>query len=59
MHDTVTFEDPDTLAKPYTVTFAYQRMSNYKLLEYVCENNRSYVDDKGVTRMRLDADVKK
>jgi len=45
--------------KPYTVTFAYQRMPNYKLLEYVCENNRSYVDDKGVTRMRLDADVKK
>jgi hypothetical protein len=58
LHDTVTFEDPDTLAKPYTVTFAYQRMPNYKLLEYVCENNRSYVDDKGVTRMRLD-EVKK
>ena len=59
MHDTVTFDDPDYLAKPYTFTFAYQRLPDYKMLEYVCENNRSYVDDKGVTRMKLDPESKK
>jgi hypothetical protein len=25
----------------------------YELLEYMCENNRDYVAENGVTRMRL------
>ncbi|MEO6339141.1 MAG: hypothetical protein ABIO39_03795 [Caulobacteraceae bacterium] len=59
LHDVVTIEDPDVLAKPYTVTFAYGRLKDYKMLEYVCENNRTYIDDKGVARMRLDPESKK
>jgi hypothetical protein len=23
------------------------------MLEYICENNHEYIDDKGVTRLRL------
>src|SRR5262245_31127645 len=33
----ITIEDPVTLEKPWPVTYAYRRMPNYKLLEYVCE----------------------
>jgi len=54
LHDVVTMEDPERLAKPYVLTFAYEKMKGYRIQEYVCENNRSYVDEKGVARMRLD-----
>ena len=30
-----------------------QRIPNYEMLEYVCENNHEYIDDQGVTRLRL------
>ena len=51
--DELTFEDPAVLEKPWTVTFAYRRAPNYEIIEYVCEDNREYADDKGVTRLRL------
>jgi hypothetical protein len=53
MHDEITIEDPVVLEKPFTYTNAYRRMPGYEVLEYVCENNRDYVDENGVTRMRL------
>jgi hypothetical protein len=31
----------------------YRRVPGYDMLEYVCENYREYVDENGVTRMRL------
>ena len=53
LHDQITVEDPVTLEQPWTFTFAYKRIPNYEMLEYVCENNHEYVDDQGVTRLRL------
>ena len=53
--DEITIEDPDTLEKPWTFTFAYRRMPDYTLLEYICEDNREYIDEKGLQRMRLGA----
>jgi hypothetical protein len=53
LHDEVTIEDPEVLEAPWTFTFAFRRMPGYEMVEYVCENNREYVDDKGVTRIRL------
>jgi hypothetical protein len=53
LHDQITVEDPVTLEQPWTFTFAYRRLPNYEMLEYVCENNHEYVDDKGVTHIRL------
>jgi hypothetical protein len=53
MHDEITIQDPVVLEKPFTYTNAYRRMPGYEVLEYVCENNRDYVDENGVTRMRL------
>lgn len=53
--DEITIEDPVTLEKPWTFTFAYRRMPNYTLLEYICEDNREYIDEKGLQRMRLES----
>ena len=49
----ITMEDPEVLEKPWTVTYAYRRMPNYTLLEYVCEDNREYADEKGLQRIRI------
>jgi hypothetical protein len=51
--DEITLEDPAMLEKPWTVTFAYRRMPDYEIIEYVCEDNREYADEEGVTRLRL------
>jgi hypothetical protein len=53
LHDEIRIEDPVVLAEPVTYTLAYRRLPDYKMVEFVCENNREYVDDDGVIRMRL------
>jgi len=53
LHDEITIEDPTVLEKPFTYTVGFRRLPSYEMLEYVCENNRDYVDENGVTRMRL------
>lgn len=52
--DEITIEDPAVLEKPWTVTFAYKRMPDYEIIEYVCEDNREYADEDGATRLRLE-----
>jgi hypothetical protein len=49
----ITIEDPVVLEKPHTYTVAYRRMPDYTLLEYVCEDNREYADDKGLQKIRV------
>ena len=51
--DEITIEDPQKFEKPWTFTFTYRRMPDYTLLEYICEDNREYIDDQGLQRMRL------
>ena len=53
LHDQITIHDPVVLEKPLTYTLGYRRMPNYKMVEFVCENNREYVDEQGRVRMRL------
>jgi len=53
LHDQVTIVDPVVLDKPVVYTLAYKRMPGYEMVEFVCDNNREYVDVKGVVRMRL------
>jgi hypothetical protein len=53
LHDEITIEDPVVLEKPFIYTVGFRRLPDYEMLEYVCENNRDYVDENGVTRMRL------
>jgi hypothetical protein len=53
LHDQITIEDPVMLEKPITYTLAFRRMPDYEMVEFICENNREYVDEKGVVRMRV------
>ena len=53
LHDQITIEDPMALEKPVTYTVAYRRMPDYEMVEFVCDNNREYVDEKGVVRLKL------
>ena len=53
LHDQITIDDPVVLEKPVVYTLAYRRLPDYKMVEFICENNREYVDEKGRVRMRL------
>jgi hypothetical protein len=53
LHDQITIEDPVFLEKPIVYTLAYSRLQNYEMVEFICDNNREYVDEKGVVRMRV------
>ena len=56
--DEVTIEDPATLEQPWKVNYAYRRMPNYALLEYVCEDNREFADDQGRQKIRIETPSK-
>jgi hypothetical protein len=51
--DEITIQDPAILERPWTVTLAYRRMPGYEIIEYVCEDNREYADEDGITRLRI------
>jgi hypothetical protein len=53
LHDQITIDDPVVLEKPVTYTLGYKRMPNYEMVEFVCDNNREYVDEKGVVRLQV------
>jgi hypothetical protein len=53
LHDQITIEDPVVLEKPVTYTLGFKRMQNYEMVEFVCDNNREYVDEKGVVRLQV------
>ncbi|MEY4640425.1 MAG: hypothetical protein RLZZ227_419 [Pseudomonadota bacterium] len=54
MVDEVTVTDPEYLTGPWQWTWMYARNPDYKLYEYVCENNREYADpETGEARLRL------
>ena len=52
--DEVTINDPQYLTAPWQWTWMFSRNNDYKLYEYVCENNREYADpETGEARLRL------
>jgi hypothetical protein len=53
MHDQITIDDPVVLEKPMVYTLAYRRIPNYEMVEFVCDNNREYIDENGVVRMKV------
>ena len=53
LENQLTIEDPAILAKPYTFTFGYKRNPEYRILEYICDNNRYSVDAQGGTSLRV------
>jgi hypothetical protein len=53
LRDQITIEDPVVLEKPVVYTLVYKLVPDYEMVEFVCENNREYVDEKGVVRLKL------
>jgi hypothetical protein len=53
LRDEITIED-EYLERPWTYAYTFRRMPGYKLLEYVCEDNRDYVDENGHVTLRID-----
>jgi hypothetical protein len=53
LQNEVTVED-EYLAAPWKWTWSYRRMDGYKLQEYVCEDNREYVDEDGTQRLTIE-----
>jgi hypothetical protein len=53
LQDQITVEDAH-LEKPWTYSYSFRRMKGYKLQEYVCEDNREYVDKDGNTHLKVD-----
>lgn len=51
----ITVED-EYLERPWTYSYTYRRMPNYRLLEYVCEDNRDFVDEAGNVTLRLEGE---
>lgn len=54
MENHVSVSDPVYLTEPWEWTWMYSRDPDYKMYEYVCEDNREYADpETGAARLRL------
>jgi hypothetical protein len=53
LHVQITIDDPVTLEKPFTYTLVYRKLANYEMVEFVCDNNREYIDENNIVRMRI------
>ena len=53
LQDQITIDDPVMLEKPVTYNLSYMFVPNYEMVEFVCDNNREYVDENGIVHMKL------
>ncbi len=53
MEDELTMYDPVAFTAPYKSTRTYSRIKDYEIVDYVCTNNRFYIDEKGQTQIVL------
>jgi len=53
LENQVLIEDPQILKSPYRFTFEYKR-SDYRIEEYVCENNQIVIDSEGKATLKVD-----
>jgi hypothetical protein len=52
LRNEITVTDPQYLTKPWTFGWAYRRI-DYRLSEYVCEDNREYEDETGAIKFKF------
>jgi len=52
LQDQISVED-DYLEKPWTYSYSFKRMKDYKIQEYICEDNREYVDQNGKVHLKI------
>ncbi len=43
----ISIDDPAFLVKPYTFTFGFRRNPDYRIMEYICDNNYYRTNDQG------------
>jgi hypothetical protein len=53
LENQITIDDPKVLAKPYKFTFGYKRNPDYRIMEYICDNNRYHADENGGVRLDM------
>ena len=49
----VTIDDPQFLVKPYQFTFGYRRNAQYRIMEYICDNNRNQFGSDGSVNLEV------
>ncbi len=47
LENKITIHDPEVMAEPYQFTFGYRRNNDYRIMEYICDNNRYELDEDG------------
>jgi hypothetical protein len=53
LENQITIEDPSVLATPYRFTFGYKRNPEYRIMEYICDNNRNRFDAEGKVSLEV------
>jgi hypothetical protein len=53
LENQITIDDPAVLARPYKFTFGYKRSPEYRIMEYICDNNRHRADAEGGQSMDI------
>ncbi len=49
----IRIDDPQYLTKPYEYTLDYNRDKGYRIVEYICDNNRNTVDSEGRVDLKI------
>ena len=53
LENQITIDDPAVLATPYRFTFGYKRNPEYRIMEYICDNNRNRFDADGAVSLEV------
>jgi hypothetical protein len=53
LENRVKIDDPTVLAQPYEFTYGYKKDPTYKMMEYICDDNRSVVSEDGTYGLKI------
>ena len=53
LENQITIDDPGRLARPYVFTFGYKRNPGYRIMEYICDNNRNRYEADGSVSLEV------
>ncbi len=53
LENRVKIDDPSILAQPYEFTYGYKKDPDYKIMEYICDDNRSVVGEDGTYGLKI------
>ncbi len=53
LENRVKIDDPTVLSHPYEFTYGYKKDPTYKILEYICDDNRSVAGEDGTYGLKI------